>query len=249
MSSHLTPTFTMFPCLPQEVQLLIWDSLIAQSPQTLLITQTDGFWATSNKLPIFTPNGSISGASSFVYADGTERFSVKSSGDVPAVLSTSVSSRALALGQYYRILLDTADHPRYFNFSTDTLAIRCHPQWGSSSPYSDPCLQASLARVKNLVVLGFRWRGYAFSCLSLTPFLGLEKLTLFRRRGGREGGRIERRSREAVEKFWGEKMNPRQEACRLKTTLPPAMIFWTLPELEAFEKGLGGFEAPKQGDC
>ncbi|PBP27116.1 hypothetical protein BUE80_DR001857 [Diplocarpon rosae] len=185
MSSQPNPTFTMFTCPPREVQLLIWDSLIAQSAQMLLMTQPDRFWATSNKLSIFTPHGTATGMYRFLYADGTERFSVKTSGKVPTVLHTSANSRALALGQCHRILLNTADHPRYFKFSTETLTIRCQAQWGSSSPISNPSLQESRARVQNLFVIGCRLNRCAFLRVSLVPFLGRENMTLHKRRGWR----------------------------------------------------------------
>ncbi|EKD19663.1 uncharacterized protein L3040_001992 [Drepanopeziza brunnea f. sp. 'multigermtubi'] len=230
-------TFTLFPLLPKELQLAIWECFISQNPQTVVITQTGGFWATTNNLSIHVPLGI--GGSIFRYTDGREQFVAKCSGKVQVALHTNVLARELALTHFHRVRFDAVnDHPRYFNFSRDVLAIRCHPEWGIH-PKPGPEVMESLATVQNLVMLGFRHRGYALMSLSLAPFLRLKRLTLFKRRDSGPGDHMERFLTRAVQRFWTEKMNARQVGCGLQASQPPEMIFWGSRQLHEFEESFG----------
>ncbi|PVH81093.1 hypothetical protein DL98DRAFT_178596 [Cadophora sp. DSE1049] len=245
-------SFPLFPLFPPELRLAIFSHALSNlPPRTLFITQISGPWATSSSLPVFTPSVPIASASTshsrFIYTDGTERYTTRCSPSVvPALLHVNREARELTLERYSLITLDDAEGvEKFFDFERAMLVLKCHPAWGSPSETPNPSTHQrtprdQLARVRNLTILGFRHRNYAFATLSLTPFFGLQKLVLVGLFDGRKGERIERVGRKAVEGFWRERMNVRQREEGADATDPPKIGFLSLDEVLAIEERCEG---------
>ncbi|KAI9054844.1 hypothetical protein LZ554_001988 [Drepanopeziza brunnea f. sp. 'monogermtubi'] len=212
--SSLT-TFTLFPLLPKELQLTIWEFFISQNPQTVVIAQTRASTGVNYNLPPYISLG-IRGPNLWYTDDDWGKFVAKCSGKVPVALHINVLARELALTHFHIVRFHAFnDHPRYFNFSGDVLVIRCQPKWGIHRKPS-PKVMELLARVQNLVILGLRDKGYSLMRLSLAPFLRLKRLTLLKRRDSGPGDHMERFLTRAVQRFWTEKMNARQGTARVR---------------------------------